>query len=32
VIDGIFDLSSNVKKFFEDRMNRPVPAHPSPSS
>ena len=25
VIDGIFDLSNGIKKFFEDRMNRPVP-------
>lgn len=26
VIDGIVDLSNGIKKFFEDRMNRPVPA------
>lgn len=26
LIDGIFDLSSGIKKFFEDRMNKPVPA------
>jgi hypothetical protein len=26
VIDGIFDLSNGIKKFFEDRMNNTVPA------
>jgi len=26
VIDGIFDLSNGIKKFFEDRINRPAPA------
>ena len=26
VIDGIFDLSNGIKKFFEDRMNRSTPA------
>ncbi len=26
VIDGVFDLSNSVKKFFEERMDRPVPA------
>jgi hypothetical protein len=32
VIDGIFDLSNGIKKFFEDRMNRPVADQANQSS
>ncbi len=33
LIDGVFDLSNGIKKFFEDRMDRPIPGQASqPSS
>ncbi|MDP2927431.1 MAG: DUF748 domain-containing protein [Candidatus Omnitrophota bacterium] len=32
IIDGIFDLSNGIKKFFEDRMNSPVPTQENQSS
>ncbi|HNW39881.1 MAG TPA: DUF748 domain-containing protein [Candidatus Omnitrophota bacterium] len=28
-MDGMFDLGNGIKKFFEDRMNKPVPAQAS---
>ena len=29
VVDGVLDLSDGIKKFFEDRMNKQVPAQES---